>query len=173
MELRRRLMFLPDFPLLFAKMTVLEHLAMCVKLYERPIPNDDRVVQVLEELSLLTLIKMPTARLSRGQIYKCALAALLVIDPEVWILDEPLASGMDPLGIATFKREARAAAKRGRTILYTTQILEVAEKFADRIGVLDHGGLRINKTLEELRKDTESGSLEDVLLSLRDKGEGQ
>jgi ABC-type multidrug transport system ATPase subunit len=173
MELRRRLMFLPDFPLLFGKMTVLEHLAMCVKLYEVPAPDGERVARILEQLSLLTLVKMQVGRLSRGQLYKCALAALLVIDPELWILDEPLASGMDPLGIALLKRESRAATKRGRTILYTTQILEVAEKFADRIGVLDHGGLRINKTIEELQTQAQSGSLEDVLLTLRDTGEGQ
>ena len=79
-------------------MTVLEHLAMCVKLYEVATPDGERVARVLEQLSLLTLVKMPIGRLSRGQIYKCALAALLVVDPELWILDEPLASGMDPMG---------------------------------------------------------------------------
>jgi ABC-type multidrug transport system ATPase subunit len=56
-----------------------------------------------------------------------------------WLIDEPFASGMDPQGIAIFKRRARAAAAAGRTIMYSTQILEIAERFADRLIAIDHG----------------------------------
>jgi ABC-type multidrug transport system ATPase subunit len=111
---------------------------------------------------------MPLGSMSRGQLYKAGLAGLLVVDPELWILDEPLASGMDPMGIAFFKREAKAAAQRGRTVVYTTQILEIAEKFSDRICVLDHGGLRLNGRAGEMWGREDQASLEEVLLRLRD-----
>jgi ABC-type multidrug transport system ATPase subunit len=168
MSLRRRLMFLPDFPMAFARMNVLQHIAMCVRLFERPEPDAQNVARILDQLNILVYAGMPLGSMSRGQLYKAGLAGLLVVDPELWILDEPLASGMDPMGIAFFKREAKAAAQRGRTVVYTTQILEIAEKFSDRICVLDHGGLRLNGRAGEMWGGEGQGSLEEVLLRLRD-----
>ena len=170
-DLRKRLMYLPDFPLAFARMNVLEHIAMCVRLYERPEPDAEKVAVQLEQLSLLPLTGMPFSAMSRGQLYKSALAGVLAVDPELWIFDEPLASGMDPMGIAVFKKEARAATRRGRTVVFTTQILEIAERFADRICVLDHGGLRLNRKMEEARRADGETDLEDLLLRLRDPEE--
>jgi len=172
MELRRRLMFLPDFPLAFARMNVLEHIAMCARLFERPDPDPEKVAVLLEQLSLLPLTGMPFSAMSRGQVYKSALAGLLVVDPELWIFDEPLASGMDPMGIAVFKKESREATRRGRTVVFTTQILEIAEKFADRICVLDHGGLRLDRRMGEARGEAKEGELEELLLKLREPGDG-
>jgi ABC-type multidrug transport system ATPase subunit len=86
----------------------------------------------LAQLEILSAVDTPIGQLSRGQIYKVALATLLTIDPELWMFDEPFASGMDPAGVSYFKRQARLATQRGRTIFYSTQILEVAEKFCDR-----------------------------------------
>ena len=126
---------------------------------------------LLEQLSLLPLTGMPFSAMSRGQVYKSALAALLVVDPELWIFDEPLASGMDPMGIAVFKREARAATRRGRTVVFTTQILEIAEKLADRICVLDHGGLRLNQKMGEREATPADEKLEELLLRLREPGD--
>ena len=169
MDLRRRLMFLPDGPMLFARMSVLRHVAMCIRLYERPNPNEQRVVEILERLDLLPLATVPIGKMSRGQMYKSALTALLTVDPELWILDEPMASGMDPNGIAYFKQEARLAAKRGRTVIYTTQILEIAERFSDRICILDHGGLRLSGRVEELRQSGNAQSLEELFLKLSER----
>jgi ABC-type multidrug transport system ATPase subunit len=167
LELRKRLMFLPDFPMAFARMSLLQHIAMCVRLYERPEPDAQSVAKILDQLNILVYAGMPLGAMSRGQLYKAGLAALLVVDPEVWILDEPLASGMDPMGIGYFKQEAKAAAARGRTVVYTTQILEIAERFSDRICVLDHGGLRVNGRAGELWGGEGKGSLEEVLVKLR------
>jgi ABC-type multidrug transport system ATPase subunit len=169
LELRRRMMFLPDFPMAFARMNVLQHIAMCIRLYERPEPDVENVAKILDQLNILALAGMPFGTMSRGQLYKACLAGLLVVDPELWILDEPLASGMDPMGIAYFKQQARLAAERGRTVIYTTQILEIAEKFSDRICVLDHGGLRLTGKAGELWGGAGKQSLEDTLVNLRDK----
>jgi ABC-type multidrug transport system ATPase subunit len=170
LSLRRRLMFLPDFPMAFARMNVLQHIAMCIRLYERTEPDANNVARILDQLNILALAGMPLGTMSRGQLYKTCLAGLLVIDPELWILDEPMASGMDPIGIAYFKQQAKLATARGRTVVYTTQILEIAEKFSDRICVLDHGGLRLTGKAGELWGGQGKQSLEDVLVNLRDQG---
>lgn len=142
-ELRKRLMFLPDFPAMYAHMTALEHVALMARVYGRdPRALEEPLLRVLGELDLLPLAESPIARLSRGQIYKVALTALVVVNPELWLLDEPFASGLDPQGLAMLKDYARAAAKEGATVLYTTQILEIAERFADRLCVLDRGEFR-------------------------------
>jgi ABC-type multidrug transport system ATPase subunit len=172
MDLRRRLMFLPDQPLLFGRMSPLEHLAMCVHLYEAGEPKPERVVEVLQNLNLLGLAASAVGTFSRGQAYKASLAALMVLDPELWILDEPFASGMDPGGIRYFRQEASAAAKRGRTVLYSTQILDLAERFSDRLWVLDEGRLRMEGSAEELKATAGSPSLEGVFLRLRDPESG-
>jgi ABC-type multidrug transport system ATPase subunit len=172
MDLRRRLMFLPDSPALFARTSLLRHISMCSRLYQIADPSEERVADILRSLGLLQVSTIAAAGLSRGQLYKAALAALLVVDPELWILDEPLASGMDPAGIAYFKREARAAVERGRTVLYTTQILDIAEKFSDRVCILEQGRVRLFGALQDLQGSAENQTLEEVFLRLRESGNG-
>ena len=97
--------------------------------------------------------------------------ALLAIDPELWLLDEPLASGMDPQGLAVLRAEVRKAAGRGRTVLFTTQILEVAERLADRACVLHKGSLHLTASIAQLRSASTTGTdgvLDALLQGLRD-----
>lgn len=168
-EIRRRMFFMPDFPFVFWEMSPLQHIGMCLKLFpiERPHLEED-VVQLLKDLELLPLADRPLNTLSRGQYYKAALCAMLATDPEVWLVDEPLASGMDPHGIAVFKERARAAASRGRTILYSTQILEIAERFSDRICIIDAGELKAYGTIGELEKTRGARGLEAIFRTLRE-----
>lgn len=143
LDLRKRLMFLPDFPAIYADMTPLQHVALMARLYERdPAALEEPLLRVFGELDLLPLAEVPVGRLSRGQLYKVALAALVVINPELWLLDEPFASGLDPQGLAMIKEYSRAAAKAGATVIYSTQILEIAERFADQLCVIDRGQFR-------------------------------
>jgi ABC-2 type transport system ATP-binding protein len=152
LDLRRRLMFLPDVPCYFHEMTVLRHIGMALRLYgvERP-GLAEFVVEALADFDLLPLAESQFRRLSRGQIYKAALVALVAVDPELWLFDEPLASGMDPHALAAFRRRAREAAARGRTVIYTTQLLDQAQRFADRVCVIHRGRVRAFERVEALQ----------------------
>lgn len=151
LALRRRIFFLPDFPTLFPGETVLRNLSRILRLYEADgAGSEDRVLALMDELDLLPLAKHELARLSRGQIFKVALTALVAVDPELWLCDEPFSSGMDALGLLCFRQQARAAAARGRTILYSTQILEIAERLSDRALVLHEARLHGFDRLEAL-----------------------
>jgi ABC-type multidrug transport system ATPase subunit len=79
-----------------------------------------------------------------------------------------MASGMDPQGWALFRREARAAVQRGRTIIYSTQMIEVAERFSDRVMVLSEGQLRAFAPVVDLVTTSGQG-LEELLVNLRDR----
>jgi len=171
LDMRRRLVFLPDFPSLYGQMNPLQHVALMFRVFERDFPDVvDQTIGVLRELDMLPLAEVPVNRLSRGQYYKAALAGLLAVRPELWLLDEPFASGLDPQGLSVLKQRARQAAAAGATVIYTTQILEIAEKFCDRLCVIDHGGLRADFSRVELDALPASGpeSIESRLQQFRE-----
>lgn len=173
LDLRRRLMFLPDFPVLYGDMNVLQHAAMLLRIYERDSAEaEERVFAALEHLDLMPLAEAPLAQLSRGQLYKAALVGLRAVAPDLWLLDEPFASGLDPQGLAVLKQWSREQAARGGTVFYSTQILEIAERFCDELLVLDEG--RLAKTFSRAQLDAlpSSGpeSLEMILRQFREGG---
>ena len=172
LDLRRRMACLPDFPLLFPGRTIVQNIAIHLNLYQANRDGtEDWVIEVLKQLDLLTLGDAPVGTLSRGQAYKTAFAALLAVYPEVWIFDEPFASGMDPQGIQFFKEQSRASVERGCTVLYTTQILDLAERFSDRVAILDEGELRLWGTVPELQAQAgvADGALAKLLKRLREE----
>jgi ABC-type multidrug transport system ATPase subunit len=150
---------------------VLHNLAIILRLYDADAPgSENRVLELLRDFDLLPLALRPVFSLSRGQAYKAGLVAMLAVDREVWLLDEPFASGMDPHGIDAFKRYARTAAQRGRTIIYSTQILDVAERFSDRVCLVHQGAIRAYETLEQLRDQAsdKNNVLQEMFRSLRE-----
>jgi ABC-2 type transport system ATP-binding protein len=152
LDLRRRFAFLPDFPVVFENWSILQHLGMVLRLYgAEPAGMEEKALELLDEFELFAVAERPFSALSRGQRYKGALAAIIAADPEVWLVDEPFASGMDPHGISAFKRLARAAAARGRTVIYSTQILDAAERFSDRAGIIYRGSLLAFDSVANLR----------------------
>jgi ABC-type multidrug transport system ATPase subunit len=152
LKLRRRMYFLPDFPPLFLQHSVLRNIATILRLYEVDTEaTEQRVLALLRDFDLLALAQLPVKVLSRGQIYKTALVAMIAADCDLWLLDEPFASGMDPHGINAFKRHAVDAVSRDKTIIYSTQLLDVVERFSDRVCLLHRGAIRAFDTLAHLR----------------------
>jgi ABC-2 type transport system ATP-binding protein len=168
-DLRQRIAFLPDAPPHIGP-TPLRYMSALLEAYDADtVGCEDRAAAILGELDMLPLAECGLRLLSRGQQYKAALAALLVLDPEIWLLDEPLAAGMDPQGISVLKRYATKAAARGATILYTTQIVELAEQFSDRVLVFDRGRLHAFDSVQNLARQhgTAERVLDRVLAGLR------
>jgi ABC-2 type transport system ATP-binding protein len=104
---------------------------------------------------------------SRGMKQKAALGGALIHDPKLLILDEPL-TGLDAAVARQVKDLLQARVKAGATVILTTHILEVAERLADRIGVLQSGRLIAEGAMAELRARSgdDGQTLEDVFLSL-------
>ena len=152
MALRQRIFFIPDVPELFPDRTVIQNIAVIARIYDADTPEaPQRAIDILRELDMLPYAYTPVAELSRGQHYKVALTAMILADADLWLLDEPFASGMDPLGNAFLRRHIRNATARGKTVLYTTQLPELAEQFSDRLAVLHEGKLRAFSAVADIQ----------------------
>jgi ABC-2 type transport system ATP-binding protein len=99
---------------------------------------------------------------------KLSVAAALLHDPPLLVLDEPLV-GLDPRGARALKDLLRERAERGGGVLVSTHLLDVAERLCDRVVILDHGEKRAEGTLAELRGGRDA-SLEDLFLELTEPG---
>jgi ABC-2 type transport system ATP-binding protein len=165
--------WLPDEPLLYDKLTPLEYLEFVAGLWE----IDGRTAraraeELLKELDLWDQRGQRCETFSRGMKQKAVLAGALIHAPRLMILDEPL-TGLDAAAARHVKDLLRARLREGVTVILTTHILDVAERVADRIGIIQAGRLVAEGTLEELRRRAGRGeSLEDVFLQLTGEGRG-
>lgn len=152
LDQRRKLFMIPDQPVLFGDMNVLRNIGVYLRQYacEDREGMAEQVAALAESVDMLEKIEAWPGTLSRGQYYKTGLIALCAVQPEVWLLDEPFASGMDAHGINQFRKQAQLALERGSTVIYTTQLVELAEDFSNRICVLDRGKARVFQSAAEL-----------------------
>jgi ABC-2 type transport system ATP-binding protein len=165
---KRIVAWLPDEPMLYDKLTPLEYLEFIAGLWA--VPAATAQTRALELLDVLDLTAHKHARcegFSRGMKQKVALAGALIHDPKLIMLDEPL-TGLDAAIARQVKDLLTARVKAGSTIILTTHILEVAERLADRIGIVKDGRLLAQGTLPELRMQVggDATTLEDVFLAL-------
>ena len=124
---------------------------------------ESRVDEVLALVDLTGAAERRAGGYSLGMRQRLALAAALLGDPELLVLDEP-ANGLDPEGVRWLRDFLRAFAARGGTVLVSSHHLAEIEQTVDRVVIIDQGRLVVESTLEEL--GTEPSSLEDVFLEL-------
>ena len=160
--------WLSDEPMIYDKLTPYEYLEFVAGLWRIDAATAQaRARDLIGWLGLEDQAHMRCEGFSKGMRQKVALAGALVHDPKLIILDEPL-TGLDAGAARLVKNVLRERVARGGTVIMTTHILEVAERMADRIGVIAHGRLIAEGTLDELRVKTGAGvaSLEDTFLAL-------
>jgi ABC-2 type transport system ATP-binding protein len=162
--------YVPDEPNLYAKLTGREFLRFVGDLYGVPRPQAERRIDELLRVFDLTAAGDDTIdSYSHGMQQKTALAAALIHDPKVLVLDEPTV-GLDPKSARLIKDILRQIADRGAAVFLSTHILEIAERMCDRIGIINKGQVIAIGTMAELRsmRGAAAGaeSLEDIFLNL-------
>jgi len=159
--------WLSDEPMIYDKLTPLEYLEFVAGLWGVDAAlAEARARDLIAWLGLEPHGHERCEAFSKGMRQKVALAGALVHEPRLIILDEPL-TGLDAGSARQVKTVLRERVCAGCTVIMTTHILEVAERMADRIGVIAGGRLIAQGTLEELRRQAgKSGSLEDTFLTL-------
>jgi ABC-2 type transport system ATP-binding protein len=169
-EAKRIIAWLPDEPMLYDKLDPLEYLEFVAGLWSvEPKRAENLARELLETLGLWEHRRERCEGFSRGMKQKVALAGALIHEPKLLMLDEPL-TGLDAAVARQVKDLLVARVKNGATIILTTHILEVAERLADRIGIIQRGRLIAEGTLQELRagaaRDQDKATLEDLFLDL-------
>jgi ABC-2 type transport system ATP-binding protein len=129
---------------------------------------EKRIPEVLTLLGILDSRNRKIAHLSGGTIQKVGLAQAILHDPDFLVLDEPMA-GLDPASRYQFKYVFRQLCKEGTTILFSSHILNDVQDIANRIGIISHGTLIHEGTLEELREKLKVPKDIDIMLS-KDSG---
>lgn len=165
---RRITAWLPDEPMLYDKLTPLEYLEFIAGLWNVDSRTaEKRAAELIDVLDLGPHAHTRCEGFSRGMKQKVALAGALVHDPQLIMLDEPL-TGIDAAIARQVKELLGERVRAGATIVLTTHILEVAERMADRIGIVAGGALVAEGTFAELKSAAgrEHSTLEDVFLSL-------
>ncbi len=159
--------YVPDQPNLYPKLTGRELLRFVADLYGvTPDQVDRRVDELLRLFDLAPAADDTIDSYSHGMRQKTSLAAALVHDPKVLVLDEPTI-GLDPKSARLIKDILRQMADRGAAVFLSTHILEIAERMCDRIGIIHQARLIAAGTMTELRAgSTGESRLEDIFLSL-------
>ncbi len=160
--------FVPDSPNMFLGMTgenYLSFIASCYKIEKSKAM--ERAIELSKKFEIFDNLHEVIANYSHGMRQKIFICGSLLHNPNNWILDEPL-TGLDPEAAFQVKNTMQEMADESKSILFSTHVLDVAERVCDRIGIIDKGQLLFVGTLEELREKQheENTNLESLFLEL-------
>ncbi|KQL46207.1 3-dehydroquinate dehydratase [Brevibacillus choshinensis] len=164
---KRQFGYVPDSPDLFLRLKGLEYLSFMADIYEVPQQvRKERIQLLAERFDMTDALGDTIQSYSHGMRQKIMIMGVLVHHPEVWILDEPL-TGLDPKSSYTLKEMMREHADSGRTVFFSTHVLEVAEKLCDRVAIINKGKILFCGTFPEMQQHFQSNhSLESLFLEL-------
>jgi ABC-2 type transport system ATP-binding protein len=154
----RRVGFLPENPYVYPYLTPREFVTLCARLSGVPGAEiDARVEKVIDRVGMSEAIDRPVRALSKGMGQRVGLAAALVHDPDLLVLDEPM-SGLDPVGRKDVRDLVLEERARGKTVFFSTHILGDAETLCDRVCILRKGSVVVSGRLQDLLEDEQARS---------------
>lgn len=162
---KRTFGFVPDTFDMYERLTGTEYLNFLGDIYG--VDAARRRQHIEKYLSLFSLENAAYQQIrsySHGMKQKLAITGALIHNPEIWVLDEPMV-GLDPQSVFFLKEEMRRHADAGKTVFFSTHVLDVAERLCDEVGVIKQGRLIAKGTLEQLRGGADA-SLEELFLEL-------
>ena len=158
--------YIADSPDMFLRLKGIEFLNLISDIYNVSTPlRKERIKTFADRFELTQALNEPMQNYSHGMRQKIMVTAALVHDPAVWILDEPL-TGLDPKSAYALKKMMREHADAGNSVLFSTHVLEVAEKLCDKVIIINHGKSLFYGTLDELTAKYPNMDLEKIFLEM-------
>lgn len=167
-EVKKRIGFVPESGAVFESLTGLEYLEMVAALYSIPeAAARDRIKQFISffDLSFETLTDKLLGAYSKGMRRKVVITSALLHNPPVVFFDEPL-DGLDANAAVGFKALIQTLAREGKTIVYSSHILDVVERVCDRVIIIDKGKLLLDGKPDQLVAERNAGTLEKLFTQL-------
>lgn len=165
-EYKKRIGYVPEVAELYDSLTAKEYLLFIAQLYGLDTDVAYEKVEVLMELlGIADYINTRLSSYSKGMKQKVLLISSLLHNPDILFLDEPL-SGLDANSVMIVKELLANLATSGKTIFYSSHIMEVVEKISNRIILIKDGMVVADGTFEELKESSNEGSLEDIFNEL-------
>lgn len=167
LEAKKIFGYVPDSPDMFLRLKGLEYLNFMADIYDVPKETrKERITNLAKRFELSDALGDKIQSYSHGMRQKIVLMGALIHDPAVWILDEPM-TGLDPRASFTLKEMMREHVESGKTVFFSTHVLEVAEKICDEVAIVNKGAILFSGTLNEMREHFKSNeSLENMFLEL-------
>jgi ABC-2 type transport system ATP-binding protein len=166
LEVKRRLGYVPESGALYETLTVEEHLQLVGRLYHMPDAQiRQQAMTCVNFLDLASKYSERVGALSKGMRQKVLIAAALMHKPDVLFFDEPL-SGLDVNSALLFRELVRDLAAAGKTVFYSSHVLEVVEQICHRVIIIDRGRVVADGPMAELKTRTSEASLNAIFQKL-------
>ncbi|MDO5718778.1 MAG: ABC transporter ATP-binding protein [Tissierellia bacterium] len=167
LEAKRHLSYVPDNPDIYEKMTGIQYLNFLSNIYKiTKNEREKRIKRYAEIFEMEDNLGSFISSYSHGMKQKICLIGALIHEPDIFILDEPMV-GLDPKSSFNLKKIMRNRCAEGKSVFFSTHVMEVAEKLCDRIAIIKDGKIIAVGTLEEIKKQAkDEGSLEKIFLEL-------
>ena len=170
LEAKKNFGFVPDNPDMFLKLKGIEYLNFMADIYDIPKNKiKEKIENLTKKFEIYNELNNQIQSYSHGMRQKIVICGALLSEPKNWILDEPM-TGLDPKSSFDLKEMMREHSKSGKTVFFSTHVLEVAEKLCDRVGIINKGKLVFVGTFEEMKqKFKEQASLEELFLEITEQ----
>lgn len=166
LEAKKQFGFVFDNPDTFLSLKGIEYIDFIATIYQvNPEDKNRRLLELSREFEMEDVLNDKISTYSHGMRQKIMIIAVLIHNPNVWLLDEPL-TGLDPQSAFKLKELMKQHAAQGNTVLFSTHVLEVAEKLCDSIAIIDHGIIKYEGTLNHLKELNPNETLEEIFLKV-------
>ncbi len=163
---KRSFAYVADNPDILLQLTGSEYINYIADLYNvSQEARRERIHELAERFGMTDSLGIPMKEYSHGMRQKTMVIAALIHEPPAWILDEPM-TGLDPTAAYELKQMMKEHAAKGNAVLFSTHVLEVAEKLCDRIMIIHHGHNLYQGTVEDLEKKHEGKDLETIFIEI-------
>ena len=165
-EAKKQIGFVSDDADVFLRLKGIEYLNFMADIYDvDSIDRKNRIAQLSAEFEMEKALNDKIISYSHGMRQKIVIMGVLICNPKIWILDEPM-TGLDPASSYKLKQMMKDHASRGNTVFFSTHVLEVAEKLCDKVAIINKGKIVYYGTLEELKDKYAGDSLEDIFMKV-------
>ena len=168
LEAKKNFSYVPDSPDMFLSLTGNEYLNFMADMYNIPLKiRTERINNFAMQFEIIENLDQRILEYSHGMRQKIVLIGALLNDSNNLILDEPMV-GLDPKAAYVLKKIMREYANANKTVLFSTHVLEIAEKICDRVCIINKGEIIAIGTIDEIKQKFNNGTLENIFLEIKE-----